>query len=46
MEDLEATIKRLLRVGNRFAEAVRAAPTNTHRVALLATTVNDQIRKK
>ena len=36
----------LLRVGNRFAEGVRAAPTNTHRIALLATTVNGQNRKK
>jgi hypothetical protein len=36
----------LLRVGNRFAEGVRAAPTNRHRVAPLATTVNGQIRKQ
>ena len=38
--------QRLLRVGNRFAETVRAAPTNTHRVAPLATTVNGQNREK
>ena len=38
--------QRLLRVGDRARRAVRAAPTNTHRVAPLSPTVNDQNREK
>jgi hypothetical protein len=43
---LEGDDHQLLRVGDRFAEAVRAAPTNTHRVAPLSPTVNDQNHEK
>ena len=46
MEALEATINGCSASVTESRRAVRAAPTNTHRLAPLATTVNGQNREK